>query len=59
MVAKFSKMQYLIIYQGEANYYQWYDGENHHVDGMIVIDLINSMYTTNGADWMPVKEDHL
>ena len=55
-------MRYLIIVQGEPPYYtKWYTNENCWRDncGMMVFDLMNHEYTTNGIDWKDIIEDHL
>lgn len=57
-------MQYLITYT-DLRFYpfytKWYEYENHFSEdsGMVVFDLINHLYTTNGKDWQSIPEDHL
>jgi len=38
---------------------RYYEYDNHYVEGMIVYDLINEAYTTNGIDWKEITTDHL
>jgi len=55
-------MKYLIITNdGEPFYTNWFEAENHfNIEvGMVVIDLVNSLYTNNGTHWEPIEEDHL
>lgn len=37
----------------------WFQYPNHYLEGMVVYDLVNAMYTTNGIDWKPIATDHL
>lgn len=52
-------MQYLIIYAGKAYYTKWFEAENHFVEGMTVIDLVDDKYTTDGKNWIDIEFDHL
>ena len=38
---------------------QYYEYENCYVKGMIVYNLINKTYTTDGLNWMDISIDHL
>lgn len=33
--------------------------ENNYTEGMLVVDLINWKYTTDGKEWKEVEFDHL
>ena len=39
----------------------WFDPENHFNmnEGMVVYDLRNAKFTTDGTQWQPINEDHL
>ena len=52
-------MNYLIVYNGEAFYTNWFDKENNYVKGMVVVNLLSHQYTINGGDWFEVQEDSL
>ncbi len=52
-------MQYLILYEKKAFYTNWFDAENNYTNGMIIFDLINHTYSTNGKEWNEIKEDQL
>lgn len=52
-------MEYLIMYNGQVWYTNWYDKENNYMDSMIVVNLYTGFYTTNGEDWEEVEEDSL
>jgi hypothetical protein len=58
-------MQYLVTYieNGtlKAFYTDWFELENNFnlEVGMIVFDLINHKYTTNGLIWGDIDEDNL
>ncbi len=55
-------MRYLITTKTGAPFLtKWYMPENHFNSGlgMIVYDLIEYKYTTNGTDWQDIEEDHL
>jgi hypothetical protein len=52
-------MQYLIYHEGKAFYTNWFDAENHYVTGMIVFDLLDDSFTTDGVNWNEIPEDHL
>ena len=52
-------MNYLIIDKNEVFYTQWYQYENHYVEGMIIIDLASNLYTVDGKIWFDIEMDHL
>jgi len=55
-------MNYLITADGmEPFLTKWYDYENNYrADlNMVVYDLDNQCYTTNGTDWKELEVDHL
>ena len=52
-------MNYLIYYQGESFYTNWFDSENNYITGMIVWNLLSHTVTYNGKDWFEIKQDHL
>lgn len=54
-----TQTQYIIIHQGQVFYTHWFTPDNNFVEGMIVIDLTNNEYTTDGITWKEIEEDHL
>lgn len=53
-------MRYLIFQQGQAPFFTaYYTPENVFADGMTVVDLQNSRYTTDGHTWLEIEVDHL
>lgn len=53
-------MRYLVTMKAEPPFFtMWFEYENHYQDGMIVYDLFNSLYTTDGKTWEPVETDEL
>ena len=55
-------MNYLIVTNSyEPFYTNWFDAKNHYVPEleMVVFNLLNHTFTTNGTDWYPIKQDHL
>lgn len=53
-------MQYLItLKDNEPFVTNYYDYENHYIDGMTVYNLLNYTYTTDGINWDGITEDHL
>ncbi len=55
-------MQYLITTKDNPPFLtKWFDAENNFNSelGMVVYDLINNKYTTNGIDWADIEFDHL
>lgn len=55
-------MRYLIVTDPwEPFYTEWFNPENHFNKeaGMIVFDLLNHIYTTDGKIWNPIPKDHL
>ena len=55
-------MRYLITTAGgEPFFSDFFEPENHFSEnvGMVVFDLVNHTYTTDGATWVEIKEDHL
>lgn len=53
-------MQYLITSKDHEPFItKWFESENHFTVGMIVYDLINHCYTTDGINWVPIEIDHL
>jgi len=54
--------QYLITTSIQEPFYtNYFDAENHFNSelDMVVFDLRNHTYTTNGIIWQEIKEDHL
>lgn len=55
-------MRYLIVSDSYAPFYSTYfDAENHFNkdDNMVVFNLTNHLYTTDGKHWFDIPEDHL
>jgi hypothetical protein len=55
-------MQYLITTNVQPPFLTiWFDAENHFNPcvKMVVYDLINHVYTTDGHTWEPINIDHL
>lgn len=53
-------MTYLIITDSHEPFYtNWFDAENNFAPGMVVFNLLTHKYTTNGKDWIEIKQDHL
>jgi len=53
-------MRYLItIPDLEPFLTNWYSFENNYVSGMVIYDLYNSTYSTDGETFTPLKEDSL
>jgi len=55
-------MRYLItMKEHEPVLTKWFDAENNfNLDAdMVVYDLVEDLYTTNGVDWYEISIDHL
>lgn len=55
-------MRYLITTNNsEPAYTRWFDAENNFNAsvGMVVFDLYNGCYTTDGITWKEIEIDHL
>lgn len=53
-------MNYLIVIKNSEPFYtNWFDAQNNFAEGMIVFNLLNHTYTTNGKEWHEIKEDNL
>ena len=55
-------MRYLFVIKNEPPFLSpWFDAENHFEDniGMVVCDLVNFKYTTDGTTWNDMEIDHL
>lgn len=55
-------MQYLIVSstgQFEPFVTPYFDADNLYAEGMVVYDLHNLRYSSDGATWNPIQEDHL
>lgn len=53
-------MTYLIIDPSNTPFYtNWFDPENHFIQGMIVINLLKGQYSINGFFWLNIEEDFL
>jgi hypothetical protein len=55
-------MNYLIVTNTyEPFYTNWFIAENNWIEGceMVVFNLMNHTYTTNGKDWHKTTQDHL
>lgn len=51
-------MRYLITQTGyEPFFTPYFDAENNFEQGMTVYDIFARLYTTDGKNWKPVKED--
>ena len=60
MEPKATAMRYIIFLKGEVFCTKWFDPENHHVEGMIVVDLIEALqYRSEAEGWIEVPIDHL
>ena len=59
----FIDMQYLITTKETDKPFltNWFDAENHFNPNvqMVVYDLINLVFTTDGKTWKPIEIDHL
>lgn len=54
-----NKLMFLILFEGRSYYTQWFNPENHFVDGMVVFNLSNHTFTKDGVIWEDIEEDHL
>lgn len=53
-------MQYLITSKDSEPFFtKWFEADNHFTEAMIVYDLINHCYTTDGITWLKIESDHL
>jgi len=53
-------MQYLITTPNDPPFLtNWYSFENNYIKGMVVYDLINYTYSTDGKIFNPITEDNL
>lgn len=54
--------RYLITMDGEEPFTtEWYDYENNYRSdlNMVIYNLHNHTYSTNGIDWKSIETDHL
>lgn len=53
-------MKYLITIPQQPPFLtNWYNFENHFILGMVVYDLHNFTYSTNGKQFNDIPQDHL
>ena len=53
-------MTYLVTQPNYAPFLtNWFDSENHFTEDMVVYNLLNNSYTTNGIEWIELNIDHL
>lgn len=52
-------MRYLILYNNESFFTNWFLAENNYETGMIVFDLTNSKFTSDGENWKEIETDNL
>jgi len=56
-------MNYLVTFATEHSpfFTNFFDAENHLDDslGMVVYNLLDHTYTSDGQNWLPIIEDHL
>ena len=54
-------MRYLITTKESQSPFltKWFDLENHFNKDMIVYDLLENKYTTDGKKWQNIEVDHL
>ena len=51
-------MRYLIICD-TVYYTKYYDYDNNYCEGMVIVDTLKQLFTTNGIDWLAIELDHL
>ena len=51
--------KYLIIHDGNPFYTNLYKYENNYVDGMVVIDILNHKYSSDGRNFYDIEQGHL
>lgn len=53
-------MKYLIYIPGSEPFFtNWFEAENHFVEGMAVFNVHQYVYTTDGVNWHRITEDKL
>ena len=53
-------MIYLVTHPNYAPFLtNWFDSENHFTEDMVVYNLLNNTYTTNGIEWIELNIDNL
>jgi hypothetical protein len=53
-------MKYLIYFpESEPFFTKCFDAENHFVDGMVVFNVHQYVYTTDGTTWLPIEAAYL
>lgn len=48
-------MRYLIYHEGKSFYANSFDEDNDYSDGMVVFDLIDNVFTDDGANWWMIE----
>lgn len=52
--------RYIVIPKDSDVFYtQWYSYDNNYSEGMIVVDIVADMFTTDGKTWVEIKGDTL
>ena len=52
-------MRYLIIHNNEAFLTDWYEYENHYMEGMIITNTLMDKISFDGLTWQEITEDRL
>ena len=53
-------MRYLVYVPGTEPFFtNWFEHENHFVDGMVVFDTTCDKYTIDGQNWFEIEHDKL
>ena len=50
------KMRYLIIDGLEVFKIEWYDYGDHFVEGVVIVDMLDKEFTTDGVNWVAIPE---
>ena len=53
-------MRYLITHPEHQPFFsQWFEYNNHYIEGMIIYDLMDKSYSKDGIIWIGIEIDHL
>ena len=49
-------MRYIIIDGLEVFKMEWYDYGDHFVEGVVIVDMLDKEFTTDGVNWVAISE---
>lgn len=59
IIKNYLNMRYLILYENEAFYSDYFMIDNNYESGMVVFDFMKDSFTCDGINWNQIEFNHL